>query len=208
MLKVKSTINVGFFGRLKAAMTAQRLRGPAFDDMRRQWASRYAAFTRRRFVVFARGGGNWRALSESTIRARLNKARNKRIVGRSKKKKTERQLALARFIESATDTRSVKTGGRVEILRDTGILLGALAIGTPGNKVTNLRNGVRYGFSQAPHGDGAMTIGRLAALHHGGGKKPGRPPARPILVQPDDQTKRGMAADLKRATLATARGRA
>lgn len=43
--------------------------GP-IDSMYKKWGARYLAFTRRRFVKFSRGGGNWAPLDEKTVKQR------------------------------------------------------------------------------------------------------------------------------------------
>lgn len=88
------------------------------------------------------------------------------------------------------------SGKGAKILRDTGALFGATAIGSGGNVAKEGKGcSVDYGFSGTSH-DGGVTMAELAEIHHHG---KGNVPARPILVQPDRKTIRGMRNDLKRA---------
>jgi hypothetical protein len=82
----------------------------------------------------------------------------------------------------------------MRILLDTGIMRGALNIGTEGN-VNERRGAVQtYGLGAAPHAGSNSTIGKIAAYHQAGGVIPGRPPQRKILVAPDEPTKAIMGA--------------
>lgn len=90
-------------------------------------------------------------------------------------------------------------GGLVAILRDTGTLFGALTIGSPGNVGKNIPNGYEFGFGGGgSHPEGRMTIVRLAEIHQKGARSRNIP-ARPIIVQPDSPTNRGMLIDVKKA---------
>lgn len=55
--------------------SALRVRGlvPEFSDAFNQVNRLYRAFLRERFVKFSRGGGNWKKLAASTLKARRNK---------------------------------------------------------------------------------------------------------------------------------------
>lgn len=199
---------------------------------------RYEAFTRRRFNVFSRGGGDWAPLAKSTIEARRGGGKSKGGVdfggGRSLRGGKASKGARSSL---ARDTRKggalVSAGGTVSILRDRGFLFNALTIGSTGNKVTDLRNGIAYGFSDRSHESfrfnalskrissgkrltkktlriegrsGAnMSIARLATIHHYGSPSSGLP-ARPILVYPDKPTENAIRLQLTRGVKAALKG--
>jgi len=132
-----------------------------------------------------------------------------------KKINTQDRSSLAR--DTKNGGKLVSAGGIVSILRDTGTLFNALTVGGVGNKVTDIRNGVSFGFSGANHppkrvtqnaktgkklkgnalsqalsdfqsfGGESISISRLASIHHFGSPSNGLP-ARPILVRPDAAT--------------------
>lgn len=172
---------------------------------------RYEAFTRRRFNAFSRGGGDWAPLAKSTIEARRGGGKAKGGVdfggGRSLRGGKASRGARSSI---ARDTRKggalVSAGGTVSILRDRGFLFNALTIGSTGNKVTDLRNGIAYGFSNAPHAvDAKLSIARLATIHHYGSRVKGIP-ARPILVHPDKPTENAIRLQLTRGVKAALKG--
>lgn len=145
--------------------------GP-LNDVYLQWASRYRAFAKLRYMRFARGGGDWDPLAEVTKRRRRKAAKGKK--GKRKKRK-------------------------FSILIDTGTLVGALApkIENPGSIKMLLQQGVRVGYggsAKHPRARG-LTIARLAEIHN---KGLGNVPARPIIVPPDNKTLDRMVRDLER----------
>ncbi|MDO4628234.1 MAG: hypothetical protein Q4C70_03540 [Planctomycetia bacterium] len=141
---------------------------------------RYASFMKRRFDTFSQGGGDWKPLAKSTLRARDRK------VKKSKKKKTQAEAVVANH----------------SILVDTGTLRGALNIGATGTGdgaelVTNVNpqeSSVTMRFTgkiHPPPKDGkkkkdckGLTIAALAAIQHYGSQERNIP-ARPILVEPN-----------------------
>lgn len=142
-------------------------KGP-MRDVYTQWAARYRAFARARFVKLGRGGGDWAPLAESTKRQR-RKAR-----------------------------RGYKGSRKFTILRDTDTLFNALhpQLENPGALKKHLRDGIRVGYGgSARHPKGKMTIARLAEIHHRG---LGHNPARPIIVEPDRATLNRMKKDYER----------
>jgi hypothetical protein len=159
--------------------------GGSLDAMFRQWSVRYFAFSRKRFADFSEGGGDWPALAQSTINARRK--------GKSTKA-AQKASSLNREGGSA--------GGRVSILRDTGILARALTPGAPGSHVKRIPGGIKVGIGGGNHG-GSLTIGWLARIHDQG---LGHVPVRKIIAPPNDQTRRGMANDAKAAVLKIAQG--
>ena len=132
-----------------------------FEDIFAVWGKIYRSAMLLRFNIFARGGGNWPPLAESTIKGRRK--------GKSKKNK-----------------------GKVSILIDTGTLRNTLQpmFGYPGQVEEQLENGIRIGIggNEIHDTESGLTIGELAAIHHFGGSK-GKPPARTILVEPEEKTK-------------------
>lgn len=174
-----------------------------------QWAKRYEGFTRRRFVTYSRGGGTWAPLAQSTIDARRTGGKYRKYGPNRAQAAREIRSRLARTTNAkraATLTRDLKhvTGSKgVAILRDLGILFNALSIGTTGNLLQQIPDGIRYGFADAPHNGSPRTIAKIAGYHQTGTR---HMPARPILAQPDEQTVRGMVSDLGRAVRALAAG--
>ena len=128
----------------------------------------YAAQTQRQFNTNSKGGGFWRPLAASTVAQRRGPAKGRRKSTRHKK-------------------RSV-TGRKVSILRDTGLLFRSFGPGTHGNLLeVDLQNAsVDYGVSGSVS-HGGVTFGQLAQIHHLG---LGHVPARPLLNDPTDSTKR------------------
>ena len=129
------------------------------------WGGRYMAFTRRRYLKFSRGGGDWAPLAEST-KARRRKPRRGHVGSRS-----------------------------MSILIDTRTLFNALTAGSTGNLSQVLKNpgGIRVGFAEGvQHGMDGITIRKLAVIHDQG---LGNVPKRTILVPPDKVTENGMMKD-------------
>ena len=132
----------------------------ASDQAMKDLAFIYLADTRKRYVKFSRGGGDWKALKPATIR------------NRRKGKKTKK-----------TPRGSSGTGNKnAQILRDTGLLLNSLTPGTTGSLVRRIgATKIRVGYSTARHPNTKMTFQELADIHHRG---LGNVPARPIFVEP------------------------
>lgn len=111
--------------------------------------------------------------------------------------------------------------GHPAILRDTGLLFMALAIGGSGNYYRPTKRGIVYGFGDSPHprphvqrvrgrsgrsrlrrfigAAGTATLRQIAGYHNDGGIRPGRPPRRLILARPNEQTKEQFAGFVRRA---------
>jgi len=158
----------------------QRLQGRALENLKQQWAARYLGFARRRFVKFSRGGGDWPPLAPATVRKR-------------------RQGSTGR-----TAVTPSSTGGNVAILRDTGTLLSTLNTNLKANRRT-VPEGIEVGFlpqtpaktrQQGRVVPSQLTVAKLANIHQQG---KGNVPQRRIIVEPDEQTLRGMADDTERA---------
>ena len=119
----------------------------AMREAYKNWGLFYLAFTKRRFKNFSRGGGNWKALADSTV------------ARRKKPKKGER----AKRGKAAT-----------AILRDKSSLFNALSVGVRGNLFKNIPGGIRVGFAPTPHPKARVTIQRLAIIHDSGDGVPKR----------------------------------
>lgn len=95
--------------------------------------------------------------------------------------------------------RAARAGGLAKILIDTGALFNTLNIGSPGNLVRYVKDGIRFGIDGSiRHPSGEMTLGGLATAH---GNGVGNLPKREILIRPNalsDSTRRGMIADVQR----------
>lgn len=147
----------------------------------------YSAFVRRRFAAYSRGGGGWPALARSTVAAR----------------------------------RRGSGSGYPGILRDSGLLFMGLTIGAVGNFFERIKNGIVYGFADNPHpkthvqrvrtsgtrtkvrrfigGNSRATLRQIAGFHNDGGSRPGHPPRRLILAQPNETTKAQFAGFVRMA---------
>ena len=205
---VRVTVDVGGADKLLSALSAVEsgtgLPQP-IRDMYTQWGRRIEAFTKRRFEINSRGGGDWPPLAVSTVKQR-------RAASPSSPFAARRRAAVAST--TARDTRRggrvVSSGRSVAILRDTGVLFKALSVGAPGNTLTPIRGGLEYGISgSGSHSGGALsaiagsargrssiTIADLAAIHNAGTS---RIPQRRIVVEPDHGTLNGMSEDAARA---------
>lgn len=144
-------------------------------------AARYRSAMQRRFTTFSRGGGDWKALKPSTVKRRRQSA---------KIRNTEEQKKIKNKF------------GPAAILIDTGILRSGLntQLSNAGKETISSRPdemAVTIAFSGRMHPESAgpkvMTISRLAAIHHFGAPSRGLP-ARPILVDPDEDTIRAIDA--------------
>lgn len=182
-IQLNVTIDVGPLMRLAGDFGSLQST-PEGAAMYRQWAARYLGFARRRYVENSRGAGGWPPLKASTQRRRRKGGRGRGGVDQVK-------------------VRSQRTGGKVAILIDTGMLLSQLDIGSP-DSFRLISNGVRVGFlSNAPHQEGrrSITVAELAAIHDQG---LGNVPARRIIVPPRPSVVQGMVADTRRAAAALA----
>ncbi|GAG69133.1 unnamed protein product [marine sediment metagenome] len=122
-------------------------RTPAMRYVYQQWGVRYLAWTKRKFIKNAKGGGDWPALKPATIKAR---------------RKGKRKLRGRGNVSQAT-----KAYLSVKILRDTSTLFKALTPGSPGNLFKPIRRGIRVGFGgKAKHSRGGKaTISDIASFH-------------------------------------------
>jgi len=158
---------------LKNLRRHSRAQSGPFRRMWKQIGAIYLGFIRRRFTAFSRGGGDWADLAPSTKRGR---------------RKAKRGTTGAR---------------RFAILRDTSLLVNALAVGAPGGLLERHGRGIRVGFSNRKHPDSDFTFADLADTHQRGNPS-GNLPARPILVEPDERTKRTMRRTISAAYPAAA----
>lgn len=163
--------------------------GPVNDAMK-LWAVRYRSYTQLRFDSFSRGGGDWRPLALSTVKAR-----------RKGKYQNKTRSSLAN-----KNGKSVSAGGAVTILRDTGLLFAALSpvfSGTPGALEERIPFGIRIGYGgpqrhASKDGKGKQaTIADIASFHQNGAIP--RMPARQIIVKPDAQLLSIMSQDMEKA---------
>ncbi len=158
------------FRKLQAAVKRDALR-PIY----RGWGIKYLTWIKRLYIKNSRGGGDWAPLKSISYR---------RATGTRKK---------SRNWKKTYGKAKVKT----QILRDTGILFGALSIGQPGNLFKFIRKGIRVGFSGAPHSGSKVTIKQIAIKHQKGDSKTNLP-KRKILHEPDLAFKNRMLMDLKK----------
>lgn len=198
MLTVSTSLNVRGLTRFKSQVaTGLRTHSGPFGEMFTKWAAIYAAFTRRRFNQFSRGGGNWQPLRPSTIRARAGAARGRKGKGGGSGKGLGARSSLALTRRGAL----VNAGRTVSILRDKGILFNAISIGATGNYVGRVPRAVIYGFAPVPHtgrrqSKRVATIQKIAHWHNIGA---GRNPRRVILANPDRSTRTQLTSAMRAA---------
>lgn len=157
--------------------------GP-FGAMRRQWAARYSAWIREVFVRNSLGDGDWPPLKASTLLRRRHGKNKVRVVRRSKRGNI-----------------LWKPSVRTAILRDTGVLFGALIVGAYGNETAPIQGGIMFGFSDLPHDKSGTSVAKIASYHQSGG---GTLPQRKILRGTDEidpSVLRAMAEDAGRAAM-------
>ena len=145
---------------------------PAVPNLLTDIGNLYLAAMVKRYKKFSKGGGHWHKLDAETVKRKGNK----------KNKKRKRQKVTVN---------QKKTGGPTAILVDNGLMIQALAPGGNGQQVRRIGPMVvRAGYSESKkHAGTNMTFAKLAEIHQNGNKDL---PARPILVEPDDATKRRM----------------
>lgn len=153
----------------------------------RKWAARYRSFSAQRFEKAAKGDGTWKPLSPLTVKLRRKGSKRSRDF-------------RGRF---------AKKGAPLAILMDTATLFAALNerfTRKPGQLQQDIPFGVRVGYGGGgSHPKGAMTVARLAEIHHFGadirvfGKHKAKIPARPIIVDPDLRTQELMRLDMQKA---------
>lgn len=145
----------------------------------------YMAFVRRRFLSASRGDGTWQPLAQSTKLARLRKTK----AGQAKLNRTKKLIAKSSSGVRPTNARALGTlelaGSSFEILRDTNILYGSLSVGAPGNVQEFLDHGLKMGTN--------VFYGRF----HQDPSKPGHPPQRLIVVDPDLPTELRMRQEVE-----------
>lgn len=207
LLEVSVSINTAGIKRFTAEVR-QGLRnhtGP-FGQMFTQWAADYAAFTRRRFNTFSRGGGDWKPLARSTALARnriANAGKSRGGKGGGSAGGVGSRSSLFRNRGGGLSPVFGRNGGArtFSILRDTGTLFNALAIGAKGNYVGRGPGSVVYGLAAIPANrmGGTTTIQKIAHWHNVGA---GHLPRRVILAKPDAATQRRLMSRLRTATQA------
>ncbi len=215
-IRVNVTVQTDGADRLIAGLSAMQTGSPPppVQDMFNVWGRRIEAFTKKRFEVFSRGGGDWPPLALSTVRKR----RGPRMDSETGRGYGGRGRGFGGFGEGgrtslARDTKRggqfVSAGRTVTILRDTGVLFKALTIGQPGSTFELIPSGVRYGVGGNQRHAGLVarvagkaasvkspSIGDIASFHQFGS---GRLPKREIIVVPDQSVLDNMAKDAERA---------
>lgn len=157
-MSVKITVNLP--KNSKTLTQAEVMASPEVKAAFRVAASRYGAAMLRRFNDNSRGGGDgtWPALALSTVKARRKGGAGGVAFGggRSEKGKTLGRGA-ASSLARGKKGKLVSAGGRFSVLTDTGQLRNGLVIGSVGNAVGEIKNGIRFGFSDAGHAPKAVT---------------------------------------------------
>lgn len=157
------------------------------------WGVRYRSYIQLRFDSYSKGGGDWRALSLATIKAR-----------RKGSNKNKSRSSLAR-----NKAKPVNAGGSFTILRDKGLLFAAVNPvfnGAPGAIEEQIPFGIKAGFGgpQKHDSGGTATIADIANFHQKGAEP--RMPQRKIIVEPDAKLLGQMAGDMTNALQEIANG--
>lgn len=144
----------------------------------KRWVVRYRSFLQERFAKESKGGGTWPPLSPKTIASRRK--------GKGKRKVKAKGKSLSK-------------GLKPQILRDTGLLFGALAPNfrsKPGGLAKFISNGVRVGYGGTQkHKKGIMKISDIAHTHQKGNPSKNLP-KREIIVGPSKKVQNEMTKDL------------
>lgn len=171
---VRFTVDTTPLAKFAGIINLKNGQSPIMGRMFTRIGGAYSAFVRRRFAAYSRGGGGWPVLARSTVAAR----------------------------------RRGSGSGYPAILRDSGLLFMALTIGAAGNFFQRIKNGIVYGFADSPHpktfvhgvrnregkvkvrrfigANSKATLRQIAGFHNEGGSRPGHPPRRVILAQPNE----------------------
>ncbi len=154
----------------------QIIGGSPINNALKQWSVRYRSFIQQRFLLYSRGGGDWKPLAQSTM-ARRRKGK---------------KSGKAKY-------------GIFAILRDTGQLFNAIEpifSGKPGQLEEKIPFGIRVGYGgpgiyTKKHNEsgGVHTIADIASFHQNGSKTL---PKREIIVPPDQHTIDLMRQDMQR----------
>jgi hypothetical protein len=193
-LKPSTVLSRKYKGRASKKALGPQARTAHLTDDQRKLFSRTQREAKKRLTAQLRASGVKDAAKRAAALARAQAYQAVRRAGGSAL--TRRQVA-----------RNLIAAGNVAILRNTGVLFGALTVGAAGNVREDIRNGIRVGIGgPASHSGGKLTIGQLAAMHNNG---EGRLPRRPIIVQPSPDTARRMVQvmteGMRRAAAATMR---
>jgi hypothetical protein len=172
--------------------------GPVHSALK-LWAVRYRSFAQIRFDLYSKGGGDWQQLALSTI-----KKRRQGTVSNVKKLRQIRQNQAPKYAGA------VSTGGVYSILRDTGLLFGALDPifqGAPGAIQDEIPFGIRVGYGGPQrytigNKQSTATIADIAEFHQLGNLP--KLPQRKIIVDPPQDLINEMAEDMTKALLQVA----
>lgn len=197
-MEVTSSVNINLKGleRFKQQVEAQLngAEGPIRKALK-LWAVRYRSWCQQRFDLYSKGGGDWQKLALSTIKRR-------RQGTKSNITKLKQLLAA----KPQKDSQSVSGGGQYSILRDTGLLFGALSPvfnNAPGSLEETIPFGVRVGYGGPERHNVACetksmaTIADIAKFHQNGAIP--KLPQRIIIADAPDYLKATMAEDMTKA---------
>lgn len=168
--------------------------GPVNDAVK-LWGVRYRSWSQSRFDLYSKGGGDWQDLSEATIK--------KRRKGSNSNRAKLKEIWNAKATLHKKDSNASSAGGKPSILRDTGLLFGALApifVGAPGALQQRIKFGIRVGYGGPQrhavdaNSKGAATIADIASFHQLGNLP--RMPQREIIVSPPLPVVDKMEADM------------
>jgi len=194
---ISSTVSVQLKG-LKQFRKAvnEQLRGAAgpVHDALKLWGVRFRSFIQERFDLFSKGGGDWDDLAPSTIKQRR----------KGRKSSVFKLREIYRADPRKKDDQAYSGGGKPRILRNLGLLFGALApifAGAPGALQQFIDFGIRVGYGGPQrHGLGytksIATIADIASFHQEG--NPPKLPQRKIIVKPPQRVINMMANDMRK----------
>lgn len=158
------------------------------------WAVRYRSFAQIRFDLYSKGGGDWQQLALSTIKKRRHGTKSNVL-----------KLREIYKSKAKSDPSTISASGGIAILRDTGLLFGALNPifqSAPGAIEEIIPFGVRVGYGGPQRyvqgvKQSIATIADIAEFHQLG--NPPKLPKREIIVEPPDQVLEQMANDMTKA---------
>ena len=170
--------------------------GPVADALK-LWGVRYRSYAQLRFDTYSKGGGDWPKLSPATLK--------KRRKGTKSNVKKLREILAGQSTKKRVPGQALTPSIQPTILRDTGLLFGALApvfAGAPGAIEEHIEFGIRvgYGGPQRHFSPGVKVMSTIAdiASYHQTGNMP-RMPKREIIVSPPETVLNSMSQDMTKA---------
>ena len=164
MLNITVTLESSGLDAITAGLAQSQGSSPPapIRDMYTKWASRTQAFNEERFDRFSVGGGDWAPLALSTIRRRQEAEKrgkagsltrfNQQYGGQRHREHESKGARSSLARDTKRGGALVSANRTVSILKDSGIMRGALKIGAPGSTFEMIPAGMVYGVAgSTPH---------------------------------------------------------